>query len=98
MQGQVRYDASISLPLVPPPENQTGGAGGGTEGGEEGQKDFLSDDTLGLYYGGDFCSFRLPGVEAAALSAVCPCFSISLFDRACQGSPFCLLSLSLSLS
>jgi len=98
MQGQVRYDASISLPLVPPPENQTGGAGEGTEGGEEGQKDFLSDDTLGLYYGGDFCSFRLPGVEAAALSAVCPCFSISLFDRACQASPFCLLSLSLSLS
>lgn len=30
--------------------------------------DFLSDDTLMLYYCGDFCSYRVPGVEAAALS------------------------------
>lgn len=31
--------------------------------------DFLSDDSCGLYYCGDFCSYRVAGVEAAVLSA-----------------------------
>lgn len=32
--------------------------------------DFLSDDELGLYYAGDFCSHRTPGIEAACLSGI----------------------------
>ena len=32
--------------------------------------DFLADETLGLYYAGDFCSKRNPGFEAAALSGL----------------------------
>lgn len=34
------------------------------------EQDFVADDSLGLYYAGDFCSARCPGFEAAALSAV----------------------------
>jgi predicted NAD/FAD-dependent oxidoreductase len=33
-------------------------------------KDYIADDLLQLYYAGDFCSFRNPGFEAAALSGV----------------------------
>lgn len=32
--------------------------------------DFVADDALGLYYAGDFCSHRNPGLEAAALSGL----------------------------
>ena len=31
-------------------------------------KNFVADDNMGLYYGGDFCSHLNPGFEAAALS------------------------------
>jgi predicted NAD/FAD-dependent oxidoreductase len=46
-------------------------AGGGAAGPHEAppaSRDFLQDDALRLYYAGDFCSTRVPGVEAAALS------------------------------
>lgn len=33
-------------------------------------KNFLHDDDLGLFYAGDFCSYRAAGVEAAYLSGV----------------------------
>ena len=32
--------------------------------------DFLSDDELGLYYAGDFCSKKTPGIQAACLSGI----------------------------
>ena len=58
----VSYDGARSLALVP----------SGTEDDADFlSDDFLSDDDIKLYYAGDFCSPRLPGVEAAALSAVC---------------------------
>jgi predicted NAD/FAD-dependent oxidoreductase len=31
-------------------------------------QNFVADDAMGLYYGGDFCSHLNPGFEAAALS------------------------------
>lgn len=34
------------------------------------RKDYLYDDALGLYYAGDFCSYRIAGVEAAVLSGI----------------------------
>jgi hypothetical protein len=34
------------------------------------KRDFVADDTLRLYYAGDFCSHRNPGFEAAALSGL----------------------------
>ncbi len=33
-------------------------------------QNFVADDTIGLYYGGDFCSNLNPGFEAAALSGL----------------------------
>ena len=33
-------------------------------------QNFVADDTIGLYYGGDFCSYLNPGFEAAALSGL----------------------------
>lgn len=33
-------------------------------------KNFVADDSIGLYYGGDFCSHLNPGFEAAALSGL----------------------------
>lgn len=38
--------------------------------GENGIKDFLHDNDLGLFYAGDFCSHRAAGVEAAFLSGI----------------------------
>ncbi|CAJ1960099.1 unnamed protein product [Cylindrotheca closterium] len=35
-----------------------------------GEIDFVADDALGLYYAGDFCSHRNPGLEAASLSGL----------------------------
>mmetsp|Transcript_28349 Transcript_28349/g.27168 ORF Transcript_28349/g.27168 Transcript_28349/m.27168 type:complete len:500 (-) Transcript_28349:66-1565(-) len=34
------------------------------------KKNYLYDDKLKLFYGGDFCSTRIPGVEAAVLSGL----------------------------
>jgi hypothetical protein len=34
------------------------------------KQDFLADDDEGIYYAGDFCTWRPPGVEAAALSGL----------------------------
>lgn len=62
----MRYDSATRLPLMPPmqplPAAQAADASLAP--------DFISDDALKLYYAGDFCSHRAPGVEAAALSAV----------------------------
>ena len=33
-------------------------------------RDYLYDDSLGLFYAGDFCSRRTAGVEAASLSGM----------------------------
>jgi hypothetical protein len=57
----VPYDGARSLALVP----------SGSAANTADDADFFSDDDIKLYYAGDFCSPRLPGVEAAALSAVC---------------------------
>eukprot|EP00802_Teleaulax_amphioxeia_P005418 Tamp_05422.p1 GENE.Tamp_05422~~Tamp_05422.p1 ORF type:complete len:477 (+),score=89.84 Tamp_05422:53-1483(+) len=56
---QVPYDSAQSLALVPSE------AAANTAMDD----DFFKDDDIKLYYAGDFCSRRLPGVEAAALSA-----------------------------
>ena len=40
----------------------------GLGGGGAGDEDFVDGGDLGLYYAGDFCSPRPPGVVAAALS------------------------------
>ncbi len=37
---------------------------------EKTQENFVADDSIGLYYGGDFCSHLNPGFEAAALSGL----------------------------
>jgi predicted NAD/FAD-dependent oxidoreductase len=37
---------------------------------QEEAADYVLDDSLGLYYAGDFCSHRNPGFEAAALSGL----------------------------
>jgi hypothetical protein len=37
---------------------------------EEIPRDYLYDDSLGLFYAGDFCSRRSAGVEAACLSGI----------------------------
>ena len=58
---QVPYDSAQTLALVPSE------AAANTAMDD----DFFKDDDIKLYYAGDFCSRRLPGVEAAALSAVC---------------------------
>ena len=58
----VRYDPS---PMV------LGGGVGGS-GGQE----FYCDPSIGLWYGGDFCSSRSPGIEAAVLSGVSAAKSI----------------------
>ena len=34
------------------------------------EKDYLYDDELGLYYCGDFCSKRVAGIQAAAMSGI----------------------------
>ena len=36
----------------------------------DGDQDFIADDAMRLYYAGNFCSRRNPGLEAAALSGV----------------------------
>lgn len=43
---------------------------GGAVGRHPGEQDFFMDTQLGLYYASDFCSTRLPGVEAAVLSGL----------------------------
>eukprot|EP00873_Tetraselmis_striata_P039359 jgi/Tetstr1/459623/TSEL_000446.t1 len=52
-----------ATPDLRPPE------GGGAEG-RPGEQDFFMDTELGLYYASDFCSTRVPGVEAAVLSGL----------------------------
>ena len=37
---------------------------------EKTKENFVADDSIGLYYGGDFCSHLNPGFEAAALSGL----------------------------
>lgn len=54
-----KYDSSRRLPLV-----------GGEDSPKDDLDDFIDGGDLGLYYAGDFCSRRPPGVEAAALSAL----------------------------
>lgn len=58
----VRYDSATRLRLAEPAQS--------AQSSENLPPDFICDDTLKLYYAGDFCSQRPPGVEAAALSAV----------------------------
>ena len=61
----VRYDSATRLALTP--ECSTRMLDPQPSAGE---RDFLYDDTLKVYYAGDFCSWRVPGVEAAALSGL----------------------------
>ena len=56
----VPYDSAQTLALVPSESDANTAR----------DDDFFKDDDIKLYYAGDFCSPRLPGVEAAALSAV----------------------------
>jgi predicted NAD/FAD-dependent oxidoreductase len=42
----------------------------GASATRDGEQDFFMDTAAGLYYASDFCSTRLPGVEAAVLSAL----------------------------
>jgi len=61
----VRYDSATRLALTP--ECSTRMLDPQPSAGE---RDFLYDDALKVYYAGDFCSWRVPGVEAAALSGL----------------------------
>jgi hypothetical protein len=57
----VAYDGSRAFPLV----YDRPAAADCTDGHD---RDFIADDAMRLYYAGDFCSRRNPGMEAAALS------------------------------
>ena len=66
----VRYDGSKQLPLVPSCDDTTATTASHSQPATAAEADFLFDDALKLYYAGDFCSWRVPGVEAAALSGL----------------------------
>ena len=66
----VRYDGSKQLPLVPSCDDTTVTTASHSQPATAAEADFLFDDALKLYYAGDFCSWRVPGVEAAALSGL----------------------------
>jgi predicted NAD/FAD-dependent oxidoreductase len=53
-----RYAGKLKSSLVYPPDSQQKAA------------DYVFDDEIRLYYAGDFCSYRNPGFEAAALSGL----------------------------
>lgn len=84
----VAYETAVP-PLMgaPPPEPNSGPGGASQSGASDGGasaaaadepdsgRDFAADDSLRLYYCGDFVSRRPPGFEAAALSgAACADF------------------------
>jgi hypothetical protein len=60
----VAYDGRQTVPLVYDRPAAAAGCAG------DGDQDFIADDAMRLYYAGDFCSRRNPGLEAAALSGV----------------------------
>ena len=73
----IAYESAVP-PLVyerptasPVTQHAPEAAGGGDEPHHEPQhNDFLADDSLRVYYAGDFTSRRAPGFEAACLSGI----------------------------
>lgn len=64
----VSFDGGASPALVYDRPNAAAGQDPDSTRAHDSTRDFVADDALGLYYAGDFCSFRNPGFEAAALS------------------------------
>lgn len=62
----LRLDACAQRESPTATTSKAAGGNGGKAAAEA--RDFIADDSVNLYYAGDFCSHHTPGVEAAVLS------------------------------